>query len=118
MRRQRIWRDRGALAERLERRALLDAAIAPASSSADTASLEQDLERGVWATPLYLSTASPLAGGSSPNGLTPAQIRGAYGLGQYGASPIQFGASHIQGDGTGQTVAIVDAYNYPTAATD
>src|SRR5258708_1820468 len=40
---------------------------------------------------------------------TPAQVRGAY----YGANPITFGS--ITGDGSGQTIAIIDAYDYPTA---
>src|SRR5262245_28884082 len=40
---------------------------------------------------------------SSPVGLTPAQIRHAYGIDQAG-----FGS--VAGDGTGQTIAIVDAY--------
>ena len=48
---------------------------------------------------------------SSPTGMTPAKMRHAYGIDQ-----IMFGAVH--GDGTGQTIAIVDAYDYPTAASD
>ena len=58
-----------------------------------------------------MSNKSPTVGSK-----TPAQMRGAYGLGQYGASPITFGG--VQGDGSGQTIAIVDAYNYPTALND
>src|SRR5262245_61898304 len=68
------------------------------------------------AKPLY-ELAQPLVEGSAtPVGLTPAQIRGAYGLGQFGASPITFGG--VQGDGSGQTVAIVVAFHYPTALAD
>jgi len=48
---------------------------------------------------------------SGPTGLTPAQLRHAYGV-----DNIKFGA--IVGDGSGQTIAIVDAYDYPTAAAD
>jgi hypothetical protein len=48
---------------------------------------------------------------SSPTGLTPAQIRHAYGFDQ-----ITFGG--VQGDGTGQTVAIIDAYDSPTILSD
>jgi subtilase family serine protease len=44
---------------------------------------------------------------SSPTGSTPAQIRHAYGI-----DKIVFGGG-IVGDGSGQTIAIVDAYNNP-----
>ena len=50
-----------------------------------------------------------LTGGSS--GYSPAQIRQAYGFGQ-----VKFGS--ITGDGSGQTIAIVDAYNDPNIAAD
>jgi hypothetical protein len=43
---------------------------------------------------------------AAPSGLTPAQIRHAYGL------------DLITGDGTGQTIAIVDAYDAPTILAD
>jgi hypothetical protein len=46
------------------------------------------------------------AGGSSPGGYTPQQIRAAYGF-----DGIRFGS--IAGDGAGQTIAIVDAYDDP-----
>jgi subtilase family serine protease len=46
-----------------------------------------------------------------PTGLLPAVVRHAYGVDQ-----ITFGS--VQGDGTGQTIAIIDAYDYPTASTD
>src|SRR2546423_14436198 len=106
------------LAEMLERRRLLSAAVRAASNSLTTDQLELELGKTLFAEPLILE-ATPLSGpSSSPVGLTPAQIRGAYGLGQYGSSPIQFGASHLQGDGTGQTVAIVTPYDYPTALAD
>ena len=48
---------------------------------------------------------------AGPTGMTPAKMRHAYGVDQ-----VMFGA--VQGDGTGQTIAIVDAYDYPTIATD
>jgi hypothetical protein len=68
--------------------------------------------------PRLSNSAQPAAGQSAPNtaALTPAQVRGAYGMGQYGASNILFGG--IQGDGAGQTIAIVDAYDDPNAASD
>src|SRR5437762_41574 len=44
---------------------------------------------------------------------TPAQIRHAYGFDR-----ITFSNGTVQGDGTGQTIAIVDAYDQPNIATD
>jgi subtilase family serine protease len=49
--------------------------------------------------------------GSAP--YSPAQIRHAYGFDQ-----ITFNNGTIKGDGTGQTIAIVDAYNDPNVASD
>ena len=56
------------------------------------------------------------AGLSYAYGKSPTTVRSAYGLGTYGSSPITFNG--IQGDGAGQTIAIVDAYDYPTAFGD
>jgi len=53
----------------------------------------------------------PLLGASSPMGLTPDQLRGAYGI-----DHVMFGSVH--GDGTGQTIAIVDAFDAPTIVAD
>ena len=57
-------------------------------------------------------------GYSSPSGapITPAKMRAAYGLGTVGSSNVTFGG--IQGDGAGQTIAIVGSGDYPTAAAD
>ena len=59
-------------------------------------------------------------GSATPAGLTPNQIRGAYGLGSYTSGVLSNGISFagIQGDGRGQTIAIIDAYDYPTALSD
>ncbi len=58
------------------------------------------------------SGASPaLTLTATPAGLTPTQIRQAYGFNE-----ITFGS--VQGDGTGQTIAIIDAYDSPTIAND
>lgn len=57
-----------------------------------------------------LVDASPLAT-SGPTGLTPQQIRHAYGFDQ-----VSFNG--IVGDGTGTTIAIVDAYDDPNIASD
>ncbi|MDB5357482.1 MAG: hypothetical protein JWN24_3935, partial [Phycisphaerales bacterium] len=48
---------------------------------------------------------------SAPTGFTPTTVRHAYGIDQ-----LMFGA--ITGNGSGQTIAILDVYDYPTAAAD
>jgi subtilase family serine protease len=58
-----------------------------------------------------LDNISPLAVSSSPIGLTPAQVKSAYGF-----SSVNFGS--VVGNGAGQTIAIVDAYNDPNVASD
>ena len=50
-------------------------------------------------------------GSPGPTGYTPSQVRHAYGFDQ-----INFGG--VAGDGSGTTVAIVDAYDDPTIAND
>ncbi|REK08461.1 MAG: hypothetical protein DWQ37_20300 [Planctomycetota bacterium] len=56
--------------------------------------------------------ADPLYSSATPGGYTPAQMRHAYGFDQI------FFDGAIEGDGTGQTIAIVNAYHTPTAAAD
>jgi hypothetical protein len=60
------------------------------------------------ASVLVPSGAQPISpqGGGAPSGYTPQQIRTAYGI-----NGIHFGS--ITGDGLGQTIAIVDAYDDP-----
>ena len=48
---------------------------------------------------------------ASPQGYSPSAIRTAYGLDQ-----VAFG--NVTGDGSGQTIAIIDAYNDPTIKSD
>ena len=48
---------------------------------------------------------------ASPAGMTPSQIRHAYGI-----DTTMFGS--VSGDGSGQTIAIIDAYDDPTIAAD
>lgn len=48
-----------------------------------------------------------------PSVFTPAQIRQAYGVDQ-----VTFNGGAVAGDGSGQTIAIVDAYDDPTIAAD
>src|SRR4051794_23735871 len=57
-------------------------------------------------------TATP-AGSYGPTGYQPAQIRHAYGIDQ-----IRFSNGTVQGDGSGQTIAIIDAYDDPNIASD
>jgi autotransporter-associated beta strand protein len=82
-----------------------------------------------WLEPRRVLTAGPTAGfhptyfieptgngaapfaSSTPSGLTPTQIRHAYGFDQ-----IAFGG--VQGDGSGQTIAIIDPYDSPTIVSD
>jgi len=85
-----------AVLERLEPRVLLSAAVT--------------------ATPFFAlyeppAEATPAAGSSAPMGLAPDIIRRAYGIDQ-----VVFGS--IIGDGTGQTIAIIDAYDAPTIVAD
>jgi hypothetical protein len=66
-------------------------------------------------TPGYLlarrsGAAQPMST-AGPTGYTPAQVRHAYGFDQ-----IAFNG--ITGDGSGQTIAVVDAYDDPTIAND
>jgi len=60
-----------------------------------------------WMTPSPLGILPFDFGSSTPVGYTPQQIRTAYSL-----NNITFGG--VQGDGTGQTIAIVDAYDDPS----
>jgi hypothetical protein len=54
---------------------------------------------------------NPLSGPAPSGGYSPAQLAQAYGFNQ-----ISFGG--VKGDGTGQTIAIVDAYDDPNIASD
>jgi subtilase family serine protease len=54
----------------------------------------------------------PFAGSSSsPQGFSPAQVQAAYGF-----NNVQFGS--VKGDGSNETIAIVDAYNDPNILSD
>ena len=52
-----------------------------------------------------------LATSTTPSGLTPAQVKAAYGF-----SNVSFGS--VAGNGAGETIAIVDAYNDPNIKSD
>jgi subtilase family serine protease len=51
---------------------------------------------------------SPAGGAGQPAGFSPSQISQAYGF-----NGITFNNGSVRGDGSGQTIAIVDAYNQP-----
>ncbi len=60
-----------------------------------------------------MTSARPLASTTYPTGLTPAQVRQAYGL-----NDVSFMNGTIVGDGAGQTIAIVVAFDNPYIASD
>ena len=103
------------IVETLEQRVVLSVSLAPAPPF-DLAALRAEVGE-LTVRPFHELSPQVVPGGSAtPVGLTPAQVRGAYGLGPFGSSPITFNG--IQGDGTGQTVAIVVAYHNPNALAD
>ena len=61
--------------------------------------------------PLAQGASSPFGGQGPDGGYTPAQVRKAYGY-----DSVLVGG--VTGDGTGQTVAIVDAFDQPNMASD
>jgi subtilisin-like proprotein convertase family protein len=67
--------------------------------------------KGPVARPIAVPVKPHFSPSATPGGITPSQMRHAYGIDQ-----VMFG--NIVGDGTGQTIAIIDAYHYPTAAAD
>ena len=80
-------------------------AIDPTSGIADVAVPQAEL--------VSTSTLTPNGGPGQPAGFSPGQISQAYGFNQ-----IYFNNGTIKGDGSGQTIAIVDAYNQPNIASD
>jgi hypothetical protein len=58
-------------------------------------------------------TAAPLVSHLAPTGLTPSQVRQAYGLNQ-----VTFQSGAVAGDGSGQTIAVVVAYDDPNIGSD
>ena len=70
-----------------------------------------------YATPDYVAYVAPHSvaplSTAGPTGYTPAQIRQAYGI-----DKITFNNGTVAGDGSGTTIAIVDAYDDPKIAND
>ena len=77
-----------------------------------TASTTQDLSSIVAQTDLQVAQVAPLAVSGS-TGYNPQQIQIAYGINQ-----IKFSGGTVTGNGAGQTIAIVDAYNDPNITSD
>ncbi|MCX5683065.1 MAG: hydantoinase B/oxoprolinase family protein, partial [Planctomycetota bacterium] len=93
--------------ERLEDRVLL-------SGEAAQVVLDQPLlaTQVAFASPgAIVADVSPDSTTPPSSALTPSQVRHAYGIDQ-----VMFGS--ILGKGQGQTIAIIDAYDYPTALAD
>jgi hypothetical protein len=86
------------LCESLESRRLLSTA-APASSLAQLTA-----QPNLQVVPLVTT---------GPTGLSPQQIQAAYGV-----NSIAFSGGRLSGNGAGQTIAIVDAYNDPSITAD
>ena len=67
-------------------------------------------------------TAPPGDAAAPASAFTPNMVRGAYGVGSYSSTVLSngltFGTSAVPGDGRGQTIAIIDWYDDPGAATD
>jgi len=78
---------------------------------------EMILPSGVTFVPTDLLATHPVAiaqaGSGGPAGLNPTQITHAYGFDQ-----VTFKNGTVKGDGTGQTIALVDAYDDPSIAAD
>jgi hypothetical protein len=96
------------VAETVERRTYLTT-VTPAAAKAPAVTAPIVVLRSHMATP---------QGYSSPSGapITPALMRAAYGLGTYGSSNVTFNG--VQGNGAGQTIAIIAGGNDPTIAND
>ncbi len=78
---------------------------------------DKTLLSGVTMVPTHVLAGNPVsgpqAGSSTPYGLTPAQVRHAYGFDQ-----ITFQNGTVTGNGNGETIAIVDANDDPSIAND
>ncbi len=85
--------------EALECRQLLSTTAAPATDSNSVRATT-----GIQVSPLV---------STGPTGLTPEQIQNAYGINQ-----IRFAGGQVMGNGAGQTIAIVTAYNDPNISHD
>lgn len=110
--------------ETLESRRLLSAAAcgadqsAPAPASLPPIAVQPDVQPHAGAAPVHADFGVAPPGATpdflgGPGGYTPAEIRHAYGFDQ-----VTYAGRTMSGDGTGQTIAIVDAYNDPRITSD
>jgi hypothetical protein len=88
----------------LETRQLLSTAVFPAAIASGEAAQPGTIQPSLSLTPLSSS--------GSPTGLSPGQLAAAYGANQIGFK------GNIIGNGAGQTIAIIDAYNDPNIVAD
>ena len=63
--------------------------------------------------PSVAANPTPLISSLYPSGLSPSEVRQAYGVNQ-----VTFESGKIAGNGSGQTIAIIEAYNDPTISSD
>jgi subtilase family serine protease len=90
--------------EPLQTRQLLSISVFPAAISSAGAAQPAEVEPNI--------SLAPLASSASPTGLSPSQIKTAYGVNQ-----IEFDGN-VVGNGAGQTIAIVDAFFDPNIQSD
>jgi subtilisin-like proprotein convertase family protein len=107
---------RPVLLEDLESRMLLSASHAAAAltqwvTGFTTISISNHVSAVASPIAVVDGTVTPAATSPPGNAFTPAQIRQAYGFNQ-----VSFGS--VQGNGTGQTIAIIDAFDDPDIASD
>jgi subtilase family serine protease len=86
--------------------------FSPALENLEERTLLSGAQPGVYALTPLVGPSAPLPA-SLPGGLSPAQVRHAYGFDQ-----ITFSNGTVQGDGSGQTIAIIDAYDQPNIASN
>jgi methionine-rich copper-binding protein CopC len=86
--------------------------VAPGSSVVPTGGGVSSIVRPSFVLYRPAGNAAPLSS-PSPTGLSPTQIRHAYGFDQ-----LTLPGTATAADGTGETIAIVDAYNDPNVRTD
>ena len=104
VRRSRRFRGFASVCEPLESRQLLSTSVFPAAIAAGEAARPGPVQPSLSLTPLSSS--------GSPTGLSPGQLTAAYGANQIGFK------GNIVGNGAGQTIAIIDAYNDPNIISD
>ena len=108
-------RKSGASGKRRHRQALRSAILSSRPQRSVESLEPRELLSVATMTPAYLLyrpvAASTPAATAAPTGLSPAQIDGAYGI-----SAVSFNGTI--GDGSTQTIAIIDAYNAPNISTD